>query len=85
MPAGIPFPRQFVLKLDDGRVVLDWGSGLYQDAYSGDFTENLQTSLSHAVQDDELELLKRAGRVERYDRMQVHFLGLRERPFHTLD
>jgi hypothetical protein len=85
MPAGTPFPRQFVLMLDDGRVVLEWGSGLYQDVYSGDFTEELTSLISHPVKDDELEILKRAGRVDYYNRQQVYFLGLRDRPFHTLD
>ncbi len=85
MPAGTPFPRQFVLMLDDGRVVLDWGDGLYQDAHSGDFTEDLHCQISHTIQDDELEILKRAGRVDHFDRMQVFFLGLRERPFKPLD
>ena len=85
MPAGIPFPRQFVLMLDDGRVVLDWGGGLFQDVYSGDFFEDLHSLVSHTLKDDELELLKRTGRVNYYDRLQVYFLGLRERPYHTLD
>ncbi len=85
MPAGTPFPRQFVLMLEDGRVVLDWGSDLYQDAYSGEFTEDLHCQISHTIQDDELEILKRAGRVEQFNRTQVFFLGLRERPFKPLD
>ncbi len=85
MPAGTPFPRQFVLMLDDGRVVLDWGGGQYQDVFSGDFTEDLSSLISHTIMDDELEILKRAGRVDHFDRMQVYFLGLRERPFKTID
>ena len=85
MPTGTPFPRQFVLMLDDGRVVLDWGNGLYQDVYSGDFTEDLGSLISHTIHEDELELLKRAGRVDHFDHMQVYFLGLRERPFKTID
>ena len=85
MPSGTPFNRQFVLVLDDGRVVLDWGDGLFQDIYTGDFTRQLDTFISHVAQEEDLETLKKAGRLERFDRQQVYLLGLRDLPRKTID
>jgi hypothetical protein len=85
MPSGTPFNRQFVLVLDDGRVVLDWGDDLFQDIYTGDFTHQLDSIISHVAQDDDLETLKKAGRLERFDRQQVYLLGLRDLPRKTIE
>ena len=85
MSAGTPFNRQFVLMLDDGSVVLDWGDGLYQDVFSGDFMQTLPSPISHTIRDEDLEILKRAGRVEKYNKQQVFFNNLRERPYHTIE
>ena len=85
MPAGIPFNRQYVLVFGDGRVVLDWGGGLFQELETGNFFRGPESELSHAIMDEELDWLKRVGRVESYNRLQVFFLNLPERPVKTID
>jgi len=85
MPNGTPFKREFVLVLEDGRVVLDWGDGLFQDLDTGDFLEGLKVLASHKIEDPQLELLIRAGRVERFNRHEVIFLNLPERPSKMID
>ena len=85
MPNGTPFNREFVLVLEDGRVVLDWGDGLFQDLDTGEFSEGSQLAASHKIESPELELLKRAGRGERFNRHEVSFLNLPERPSKTIE
>jgi hypothetical protein len=85
MPNGTPFKREFVLVLEDGRVVLDWGDGLFQDLNTGDFLEGLKVLASHKIENPQLELLIRAGRVERFNRHEVIFLNLPERPSKMID
>jgi hypothetical protein len=82
---GTPFKREFVLVLEDGRVVLDWGDGLFQDLNTGDFLEGLKVLASHKIENPQLELLIRAGRVERFNRHEVIFLNLPERPSKMID
>ena len=85
MPNGTPFKREFILVLEDGRVVLDWGDGLFQDLDTGDFLEGLKVLASHKIENPQLELLIRAGRVERFNRHEVIFLNLPERPSKMID
>jgi hypothetical protein len=85
MPNGTPFKREFILVLEDGRVVLDWGDGLFQDLNTGDFLEGLKVLASHKIENPQLELLIRAGRVERFNRHEVIFLNLPERPSKMID
>ncbi|HEX7394522.1 MAG TPA: hypothetical protein VF313_06300 [Anaerolineaceae bacterium] len=85
MPNGTPFKREFILVLEDGRVVLDWGDGLFQDLNTGDFLEVLKVLASHKIENPQLELLIRAGRVERFNRHEVIFLNLPERPSKMID
>ena len=85
MPNGTPFNREFVFVLEDGRVVLDWGDGLFQDLDKGDFLEGLKVLASHKIENPQLELLIRAGRVERFNRHEVIFLNLPERPSKMID
>ncbi len=85
MPAGISFNRQYVLVFEDGRIVLDWGDGLFQELETGDFFHGADNQVSRAIMDDELEWLKRVGRVEAYNRTQIFFLNLPERPIKTID
>ena len=74
MSSGTPFRREFVLVFEDGRIVLDWGDDLFQDLDTGAFFQSPQGEVSHQVEDNELEMLKRAGRVSYYNRQQVYFL-----------
>ncbi len=85
MPTGIPFNRQYVLVFEDGRVVLDWGEGLLQELETGNFFSSAENQISRSIMDEELEWLKRVGRVEAYNRLQVFFLNLPERPVKTID
>ncbi len=85
MPSGIPFSRQYVLVFGDGRIVLDWGDGLYQELETGVFFRGVEVEPNHTIMDEELDWLKRVGRVESYNRTQVFFLNLPERPVKTID
>jgi len=85
MPGGVPIDRQFIYVLRDGRPVLDWGDGLVQDLLNGDFITYTKDAFSHPIQDADLELLKRAGRIERFDERQVYVYTLPERPQPTLE
>jgi len=85
MPAGVPIDRQWIYVLKDGRTVLDWGDDLVQDLLNGDFVSFSKEAFSHPIQDVDLEMLKRAGRIERFDDRQVYVYSLPERPQPTLE
>jgi hypothetical protein len=85
MPDGTPFGRDFVLVFEDGRIVLDWGDGLLQDLETGDFFHGEEKYSSRKIENAELELLKRAGRVKYFNKREVFFLNLPERPAETID
>jgi hypothetical protein len=85
MPAGVPIDRQWIYVLKDGRTVLDWGDDLVQDLLNGDFVNFTKEAFSHPIQDVDLEMLKRAGRIERFDDRQVYVYSLPERPQPTLE
>jgi len=85
MPGGVPIDRQWLYILRDGRPVLDWGDGLVQDLLNGEFEPFSKDAFSHPIQDADLEFLKRAGRVERFDDRQVYVYSLPERPQPTLE
>ncbi len=84
MPSGVPFDRQWVYVLEDGRPVIDWGDDLLQDILNGDFI-NSNRGDGHPIRDDELEMLQRAGRVERFDSRHVYVFALPERPRPTIE
>ena len=85
MPSGLPIDRQWVFVLDDGRPVVDWGDDLIQDLLNGDFLESNRKDPGHPIRDDELDMLKRAGRIERYDSRHVYIYTLPERPRPTIE
>jgi hypothetical protein len=85
MAGGIPFTRDYVLVLEDGCVVLDWGDGQYQDVATGGFFLKPEGLVCRKIENAELERLKRAGQVERFDRQEVYFINLAERPSKTID
>ncbi len=85
MSSGTPFRREFVLVFEDGRIVLDWGDGLFQDLDSGEFFHSPQNEISHQVDDNELDVLKRAGRVAHFNKQQVFFVNLPDRPIRTIE
>ncbi len=85
MRNGVPFDRQWVYVLEDGRPVIDWGDELLQDILSGDFINSSRGDDGHPIRDDELEMLQRAGRVERFDSRHVYIFSLPERPRPTIE
>ena len=85
MPSGVPIDRQWVCVLEDGRPIIDWGEDLVQDILSGDFFTSERSDDSHPIRDDELEILKRAGRIDRFDSRHVYIFALPERPRPTIE
>jgi hypothetical protein len=80
MPAGFAINRQLVFVLKNGAIVVDWGNGWGADLERGEFIQFQEKDFSHAVQDDELESLKRMGLVIEYNQTQVYFTYLPEPP-----
>lgn len=85
MTGGTLVTREWVLVLQNGTVVIDWGDGLFQDVHTGDFIRVGEHEISHRADDDVMEWLKRAGRVVRYDSKQVEFTNLPERPLKPIE
>lgn len=85
MPTGTPVSRQWVVVLRDGRVAIEWGDGEFQDALGGEFIRGESTLISHPATTEDLERLKRAGRVDDFNDRIVYFQGLPELPRKTLD
>ncbi len=80
MPTGIPVNRQWIVVLEDGTPLLDWENGKGIDLSTGEFIDFQESNYSHPIQDDELEVLKRAGRVSSYDAQRVFVSSLPEMP-----
>lgn len=80
MPGGIAIGRQWIFVLSDGSIVMDWGNGLAVDLAKGEFIPYNESLVSHPVRDDELETLKRMGRVTEYDHQQVYVNSMPEMP-----
>ncbi len=80
MTYGVVVNRQWICVLRNGSVVLDWGDGRAVDLINGEFMPYNPSDFSHAVQDDELETLKRMGRVSGYDKQQVYLTSMPEVP-----
>lgn len=85
MASGIPVNRQWVVVMRDGRVSIEWREGEFQDALSGEVYPSNSSQISHPVTNEDLDRLKRAGRVEEFTERVVYFLGLTEVPRKTLD
>lgn len=63
-------------------VVLEWGDGRAVDLMRGEFVIYEPHKFSHAIQDDELESLKRMGMVSDFDQMTVYLTSMPEDPLH---
>ncbi len=85
MPEGFTLNRGWLLALKDGRVVVDWGEGIFQDITSGQFIESVDLIGSHTVRVEELVWLKRTGQVLDFDEAQVFVSSLPERQRRPLD
>ena len=84
MPSGPVVHRELVFLLRDGRPVIDWGGGVFQDIWSGDFIQCQENEISHIIPDESLEMLMDAKRVEHYDNVMVYLYALPELPRNTL-
>jgi hypothetical protein len=80
MTSGHAVNRQLIVVLNDGTPVLEWGDGLGVDLFRGEFFRFPEGEQPYPVQDDELEMLRKAGRVLRYDQWQVVVTSLPESP-----
>ncbi|MEE9188536.1 MAG: hypothetical protein V3U36_04135 [Anaerolineales bacterium] len=85
MPSGVPIDRQWVYVLEDGKLIIDWGVEQFQDMLNGDFFTSERSAGSHPVRDDELDMLLRAGLVERLNARHVYICSSPERPGATLE
>jgi len=85
MTNGTPVNRHYVVILQNGNPVIDWGNELFQDLLSGQFIHGTEAEISHTSQDDELELLKHMGRIFDYDANYVYIYPLPEPPHRTID
>lgn len=85
MPIGKSFGRHLIYVLNNGTPVLEWSEELAQDLFTGEFIHCTRNELTHAIRDDELEILVRAGRVEHFDEREVYIFALPEPPRRTLD
>jgi hypothetical protein len=82
---GVPINRHWVLVTHAGSVVIDWGDEQFQDVHTGEFIQLAEGDISHHIQDDELAVMKRAGKVAEYDLKIVSFYNLPERRQKTIE
>lgn len=85
MPEGLAIHRRWVLVLNNGAIVIDWGDGVFQDLLTGDFLHGLSLVGSHVIQDEQLEWLKRTGTIAGYDGSSVYISSLPELPKKTIE
>lgn len=85
MPGGVEINRQWVVVLKDGKVIVDWGEGCYQDLVSEDFYTEVDQTGCHTIRDDELVWLKRIGHILDFDHRAIYVSGLPERPQDPMD
>jgi hypothetical protein len=83
MSANIPIDRQLIIVLNDGTPLIDWQEGVGIDLLSSEFRKYVPSEYNHAIQDDELEVLKRAGRILSFDQRLVFVSSLPEMPRET--
>ena len=85
MPQGTPIPRDLVFVLRSGEIVVDWGDGRVQDVETGEFHPFREPDYGRAIADGDLDRLRLAGRVDRFDTRTVFLLPLPEPPRRTID
>jgi hypothetical protein len=84
MSGGIPILRDFVIVLSDGSPVYDWGEGVGVDLFTGEFVLFNSDDYSHPIQDEELDVLRKAGRINSYDQQKVFVPSLPERTTNSI-
>jgi hypothetical protein len=85
MPGGTPVNRHWVVILQNGNPVIDWGNGMFQDILTGQFIRGTDADISHTILDDELDQLKHLSRIYQYDANNVYIYPLPEPPHRTID
>lgn len=76
MMTGTPIGRHCILVLRDGNIVIDWGSGEFQDIVTGESMRVTESDVSHTIREAELSWLKQTGLVSAYNEQQVYIPGL---------
>jgi hypothetical protein len=85
MKAAVPINRRWVIILNNGSVVVDWGDDVFQDIVSGEFLSSVDQSRSHALLDDECAWLLSIGCIQDYDNNQIYVAHLPERRKSSVD
>lgn len=85
MPEGLAINRRWVLVLNNGAIVIDWGEGVFQDLLSGEFMRGLSLIGCHVIQDEQLQWLKRTGNIAGFDESNVYINNLPEIPKKTIE
>ncbi|MBN2471149.1 MAG: response regulator [Anaerolineae bacterium] len=70
-PDGTPIVRHLVFVLNNGTFVVQWENERVQDIFSGAVLPFEDRLYGHAITDNELEHLRKAGRIAGYDRSYV--------------
>jgi hypothetical protein len=76
MNEGIAIQRQFVLVSNQGNIVIDWGSQLYQDVFSGEYLSFKKDQLLNPIQEQDLLWLKNSGIILSFNVQHVYFTNL---------
>ncbi len=85
MPEGLAINRRWVLVLNNGVIVIDWGEGVFQDLLTGELLRGLTLVGSHVIQDEQLLWLKRTGNIAGFDESNVYINNLPEIPRKTIE
>lgn len=83
MSSAVPVSRQWVIVLNNGNVVIDWGDSVFQDLISGNILTAVEQSGCHSILDEECDWLVKSGCIQKYDSTQIYVFGLPEqhKPF----
>jgi len=84
MPEGLAINRRWVLVLNNGSIIIDWGEGVFQDIHTGEFLSEVSLVGSHAILDEQLDWLRRTATIAGYDECNVYVNNLPEQPKKTI-
>jgi hypothetical protein len=76
---ALTIPRHYIFVLVDGTFAVRWSKTSIQELESGHYSVYHKKDFGASITDYELEQLKRAGLVEKYDKEQVTLCPLPER------
>ena len=85
MAGGIPVDRHWVLILQNGTVLIDWGENLYQDVDTGEFLEMESEPVAYTAQEEMLKILKQRNIIADWDDRVAYFNYLPERPSNVIE